>query len=128
MSCVRQEKQTICLTAATIVHAVNASDTVKYAASELNKFLFSLSGKSGFITDSAPKNGTVVILSIEKTQKASSIQHLKPFGDQSFQIETFADNNNSGVLISAKTSRGVLYGVYRFLEELGMGFYAGGET
>jgi hypothetical protein len=47
---------------------------------------------------------------------------------ESFRIRAFRENNRMVTIIEGKDRVGTLYGVYRYLEELGMRFYGLGET
>ncbi len=47
--------------------------------------------------------------------------------DESFSIRAFRENNRTVTVIEGKGRVGTLYGVYRYLEQLGMRFYGLGE-
>jgi len=109
------------LNGATIVTTTSCDDTIAYAAAELSRFLYVLYDELSPILQSHPDTGPVIVL-LTTEESSASIK------DQGFKLTAFDEKERSGIVVSSSTPGGVLHGVYRLLEELGMGFYAGGET
>jgi len=106
--------------------------TESFAAMELSHFLTLCTSLSKndirfCSTDSLPGKGDVFLLG--SRQSNSLISSLNPSGDdslktnQSFHIQAFKDNNRTITIIEGKDRAGTLYGVYAYLEELGIRFY-----
>jgi len=114
-----------------IVCARNADETTRYAANELQKYLYRCTGASAAImSDISP----CIRLSVEPQPEIRIGPDVRrdPYyaeidfdalGDEGFLIRTHGEH----IYITGKTSRGTLYGVYEFLERfLGCHWYAPG--
>lgn len=110
--------------------------TESFAALELSHFLTLCTVLSKndirFVSvDNLPGKGDVFLLG--SRQSSSLISSLDPSGDdslkteQSFHIRAFQDNNRTITIIEGKDRIGTLYGVYAYLERLGIRFYGLGE-
>ena len=113
------------LTAAAIVCYPDGDATVQFAAAELSRFLYLLTGRASPVTDETRVRGVNVRLRAENPATAGGIE---PLERQGYRIGVVDTAGQCEVRIAGESPVGTLYGVYRLLEELGMGFYAGGET
>ena len=102
-----------------IVYSAEAGETTVYAAQCLQEYLEKATGITVSITaDTAPATGTEILLG--KTNRAESgTVSYDGFGEEGYRIKSVENN----LLIAANDSRGMLYGVYGFLEALGYRFY-----
>ena len=96
-----------------IFHIVNhqySDETVRFAASELQKYLLKATGAViPYFADCCPMRGPEIRLGANvrgATQEETDI-HSEGF---------YIRGDGEHITITGKTSRGVLYGVYRFLE------------
>lgn len=116
---------TVSLAGAAVVRARDADDCICLAAAELSRFLYLLTGVPSPVTEASPASGARLVLSAENPASASGIE---PMDRQGYRICVSGSDDDCGVRICGGSPAGALYGAYRLLEELGMGFYAGGET
>lgn len=87
-----------------------ADETVRYAASELQKYLLkSTNAVVPYFSDRCPMRSPEIRLGANVRGETSAEKDIYADG---FVIRSAGDN----ITITAATSRGVLYGVYRFLE------------
>ena len=107
--------RTLDLAGAAVVYPAGSHETVVYAGTELSRFLYQLSGRVSACAAVSPSVGIAIEL---KVQPGSSL------GAQGYRLQA----SLGGIEITGGAPAGLLYGVYRLLEELGMGFFAGGET
>ena len=96
----------------TIVHAADASPSVKYAARELRDFTERMTGVRLPIADSAPSSGKAVFL--DPPRLASGVSRPSDLGEDGFLLKAEAGN-----VYVFGGRRGVLYGVYELLEKFG---------
>ena len=116
------------LAGAAIVLAGGADETTRLAAGELARYLYLLTGQVSAIIDALPKAGTAVVLDQEIAAKLQITAPAEQVGEQGYRLAALAHGDLRALVIAAAAPAGVLYGVYDLLEELGMGFYAGGDT
>ncbi len=114
----------ISLAGAAVVVPRGAPTTVRYAARELCRFLGALTGKPSREVLAAPSRGAYVALGGAAARKLGASAAAEALGEQGFHLKAHA----RGAAVAAAAPVGLLYGVYALLEELGMGFHAGGET
>ncbi len=107
-----------------------------FAAMELSHFLPMCINPSGTMIqfrtpDRLPRNGDVIIVGnrysnalIQSVDLPDSIQLLT---DESFCLRAFQQNKRTITIIEGKDRVGTLYGVYAYLELLGIRFYGLGE-
>ncbi len=117
----------ISLAGAAVVVPGCADATLRFAGLELARFLQRLSGRASAVRAELPPRGPAVVLDPALASQLGVAAEAAAVGDQGYRIAA-VPGRRALVAISAATSVGVLYGVYGLLEELGMGFYAGGET
>jgi len=87
-----------------------ADETVRYAASELQKYLLkSTNAVVPYFSDRCPMRGPEIRLGANVRGETGTETQL---ADDGFCIRAAGEN----ITITAKNSRGILYGVYRFLE------------
>ncbi len=87
-----------------------SDETVRYAASELQKYLLKATGAAiPYFSDRCPQRGAEIRIGadVRNETKIETDVH-----DEGFCIRGEGEH----ITITGKTSRGVLYGVYRFLE------------
>lgn len=94
-------------------HIVNhqySDETVRFAASELQKYLLKATGAAiPYFADCCPMRGPEIRLGAYVRGKTAVEENIHPEG---FCIR----GDGEHITITGNTSRGVLYGVYRFLE------------
>lgn len=114
---------------AQIIVGENPHETRQYAAAELARFLYLLTHRtspvSSTIVDGA---GCCILLDPECVCEFGEGGAPGEFGEQGYRVRAGRRGEMDYVAVAADTPVGTLYGVYALLEELGMGFYAGGET
>lgn len=105
-----------------IVSANNSTSCDRYAASQLQKHIYkSTNTFIPYFSDRCSKRGPEIIIGFN-TRNANEFvtdEELTSLGEEGFLIKTV----DSDILITGKTSRGTLYGVYEFLERF-LGFRA----
>jgi hypothetical protein len=119
---------TLSLAGASIVISARAPATARVAAGELARRLFQLTGRISPVVGRLPDKGPAVVLDAAAAAALGVGVEAREVGDQGYRLASFRRGRSSGVAVSAASAVGTLYGVYGLLEELGMGFYAGGET
>ncbi len=115
------------LEAVPIVVGARPGSILKNAAGELARFLYLMTRTLNPIVPQCPSKGPAIILD---ANTAASLG-IKPDGrlsEQGYRICLVMPRKTPLLVISSASDVGILYGVYGLLEELGMGFYAGGET
>ena len=121
------ETSLISLAGAVIVLPEDAAELQRFAAGELARYLYLLTGHVSQISDKLPSAGMAVVL-----DQRLALELGKPAGaevsEQGYRLAVVRAAAISYLVIASRTQAGVLYGVYGLLEELGMGFYAGGDA
>ncbi len=85
-------------------------ETIRFAASELQKYLLAATGAAlPYFSDRCEKRGPEIRIGENVRGKTNDLDGMK---DEGFLIA----EDGEDLVITGKTSRGVLYGVYRFLE------------
>ena len=96
-----------------IFHIVNhqySDETIRFAASELQKYLLKATNAAiPYFADCCPMRGPEIRLGANVRRETAVEENIHPEG---FCIR----GDGEHITITAPTSRGVLYGVYRFLE------------
>lgn len=101
-----------------IVIAEDASEPEKYAAYELQKYIYQMTGKTpGLRGRDAVAEGRYLVLGKACPAEISAKLSGKP--DDSYLIEAGQD-----IYIAGNGSSGTLYGVYDFLKQQGCGWFA----
>lgn len=94
-------------------HIVNhqySDETIRYACSELQKYILKATNTViTYFSDRCPKRGPEIRIGADVRGETNREENLH---DEGFVIRGDGEN----ITITGKTSRGVLYGVYRFLE------------
>ena len=110
--------------------------TESFAALELAHYLTcctSLSGDEILLRSpgSLPKKGDVFLVGSKQSNPLIASLDLPENDrlktDESFRLRAFQDNNRTITIIEGKDRVGALYGVYAYLEQLGIHFYGLGE-
>lgn len=106
----------------TIVGANMSDSCERYAASQLQKYIYDSTGRFiPYVSDLCEKRGPEIFVGLG-TRNASrfiTADDIDALGDDGFIIKTLDED----ILITGKTSRGTLYGVYEFLRRF-VGFRA----
>ena len=106
----------------TIVGANMSDSCERYAASQLQKYIYDSTGRFiPYVSDLCEKRGPEIFVGLG-TRNASrfiTADDINALGDDGFIIKTLDED----ILITGKTSRGTLYGVYEFLRRF-VGFRA----
>lgn len=101
-----------------IVHAKDASAAVRHAAEELASYMMKITGATfPIITDDTDETDKEILIGATSRIGAENMPELKEDG---FIIERVG----SKLWITGNGDRGVLYGVYGYLEALGCRFFA----
>ena len=102
-----------------IVISSSASEAVKYASEIFqSNVLKATDVKIPIVTDVTPEGGHEIILG-ETTRSECYSFDYEALGVESFQVQSIGDD-----LVIAGNERGVIYGVYAYLEALGFRYYA----
>lgn len=119
-----------------IVIGTEASDLEKYAAKELQRYIYALSGKLLKITKTAESSNAFFVLGQRNTNamidqlcanNAISVGPQDP-GPQGYLLKKLDNNGQELIVIAGSDAEGVLYGVYGLLDDYyGVGFYLGGD-
>ncbi len=117
--------ESIALAGATLVLPRRAHETLRLAAGELARYLYLLTGEVSPLATDLPQGGVAVVLD-KKTAAACGVK--APKAEQSYRLAVTQEGKLTCLCLAAPEPVGVLYGVYGLLEDLGMGFYAGGDT
>lgn len=111
-----------------IVVDANADRLTKLAASELQTYLYSITGELLPISKDSGSD-CIVLGTPEKIAGISDLsKEMKDLGDEGFLLRTVNRGNRRLLLVSGNTGRAVLYGAYALLREYGAGFYIGGDV
>jgi hypothetical protein len=108
-----------------------ASEHEKYAAKELQRYLYAAGDRLTTIKEAQKADGDGFVLGTPDTLPDLGIAW--PFGlavpaDDGYIIRTISDGSRNLLIIAAPTPEGVRNGVYGLLEEIGFGFNLGGDT
>ena len=106
----------------TIVGANLSSACDRYAASQLEKYIYDSTGTFiPYISDLCKRRGPEILIGYETRNARDFVTEgeLEALGEDGFLIKTLDED----ILITGKTSRGTLYGVYEFLRRF-VGFRA----
>lgn len=98
----------------TVVGANASTSCDRYAASQLQKYLYDSTGVFvPYISDRCAKRGPEILIGADTRNGRDCVTRaeLDALGDDGFLIKTLEQD----ILITGKTSRGTLYGVYEFL-------------
>lgn len=98
----------------TVVSANASTSCDRYAASQLQKYLYDSTGVFvPYISDRCAKRGPEILIGADTRNGRDCVTEaeLDALGDDGFLIKTLAQD----ILITGKTSRGTLYGIYEFL-------------
>ena len=124
----KKKAEMFSLEGADIIVSLKASKTELYAAGELERYMFQLTGKCSRQSCKLPDKGVAIVLDPEiASDLRGKVDHRKT-GEQGYRLTAVKNGNLHCLAISANSPAGTLYGVYGLLERLGMGFYAGGDT
>lgn len=113
---------------APIVLPPRADAVAKLAASELARFLYTLTGVPSPVIDDVPKTGAAILLGLERARAVGAPADEPQLREDGYVIQAWKHRVMDVIIVAARRSRGLLYGVYALLEEFGVGFYLGGET
>ena len=102
----------------TIVTDTKASEQENYAAKELKNYLDYITSSSIPLKSLDSNQDSTPVLAVERAAEALGMIPLEDWGEDTFSIQTTA----KGLGISGG-KRGVIYGVYEFLEKLGCRFF-----
>lgn len=95
-----------------IVHSVNSTECERYACSQLQKYLYeSLDYPIPIFSDKCSSRGPEILIG---SARGNNIKNLiNNYSEEAYIIKEENDN----IIITGNSPRGILYGVYRFLEE-----------
>ncbi len=103
-----------------IVHGANSTECERYASKELQKYLYlSTSTPIPVFSDKCEVRGKEIIIGEARNNTFKKL--LEGKSNEAFLIK----ENDGNIIITGNSPRGVLYGVYKFLEEfIGYRMYA----
>jgi len=117
-----------------IVIGQSVSPQEQFAACELQRYLSRLGDHVPSIATTMTDNTTSFVLGTPATsahivQLADKLS-LTPeaVADQGYQLKRLTVGTRQLVIVAAREPVGVFYGVYGLLEQIGFGFYLGGDT
>jgi hypothetical protein len=121
--------------ASQIIVGQRATDMEWYAARELQKYIYQITGQELPIKDENHKNdissfviGQSSTNNLIKTAVDNAIITIDN-KEQGYTLKTVGNGNNKTLYIAGNDESGVLYGVYGLLEDhYNVGFYFGGDT
>ena len=134
------EAQKIGLASAVIGSGAKATDLERLAAKEVQRYLFRISGKVLPIRDEgawkqAPSRPLILVGTPQTNSILAAVAAgagidvgAAALGDQGFVVKALRAQGRPVVVIAAAAPVGVLYGAYTFLEQMGIGFYLGGDA
>ena len=96
-----------------------ANATMNFAASELRSYLKKATGIELKVVKDDALEGEYEILLGECDRKETEGIDFESLGEEAYAIQT----KGNDLLIEASSNRGILYGVYSFLEALGYRYY-----
>ena len=103
-----------------IVYSTEAGEATKYAAECLQTYVKKATGITvPIVNDGVDETGTEILLGKTNRAESATIEYSS-FGEEGYRIKAVGDN----LVIAANDSRGLIYGVHAFLEELGYRFYS----
>ncbi len=116
--------------AETIYVSGKADDLENYAAKELQRYLYHVSGELAQIRDSENFRDSGFILGTLKNGKIRKlVGQIKEPGPQGYLLKTINKDGKTLLVIAANESAGCLYGVYGLLEDhYDIGFYFSGDV
>ena len=95
-----------------IVHSVNSTECERYACSQLQKYLYeSLDYPIPIFSDKCSSRGPEILIGAARGNNIKNL--IKNYSEEAYIIKEENDN----IIITGNSPRGILYGVYRFLEE-----------
>lgn len=108
----------------------SAGDMERYAAAELQRYIYQLSGKVLSISDEIPgASATGFVLATAKTSKNIEEKLQQRLSDKIGEEGYILEKQNNLLYIAATTQLGCLYGVYGLLgDHYGIGFYLGHDV
>ncbi len=116
----------ICRAGDVAIVCLPSGECESLAARELKKSLESMFvGEHVAVSSSLPDTGRTILLGIVRNNPRLSalLTGNIPASPESFTIQTKKERNRELILIAGVDEWGLFYGVYRFLEQLGAGFY-----
>jgi hypothetical protein len=116
------------LAGAAVVTGRPSSETARLAAGELSRYLFLITGQPSPVVTDLPPRGTAVVLDSRLAAGLGVEAPPDSAGGQGYRLATRTRGRTRCVVIASRAPVGLLYGVYGLLEELGCGFYAGGDS
>ena len=97
-------------------------------ARELARYLYLLTGRESALVDRLPERGTMIVLHQELARQLAGAAKTSEIDHDGFATRAIRGRDTNVVTILADSARGLHNGVYALLEELGVGFYLGGDT
>lgn len=112
--------------ASVVLHDSNAHKTARFAEMELRRYLYLLTELNGA---SSAREGTTVVLSTDPNSALELGLDQDALGGEGYAIRTSSRQSGAVVVnVIARNPVALLYGVYALVEEMGVGFWLGGDS
>ena len=110
-----------------------AGELERQAAFELQRYLYAVLHDLPSVeaVENVPPRASGFVVGTSENLPGTGLAYpfgLEPPSGDGYLLRSISEGRRSLVVISAPTPKGVLNGVYGLLEELGYGFYLGGDT
>ncbi|WP_304068797.1 alpha-glucuronidase family glycosyl hydrolase [Pedobacter glucosidilyticus] len=101
----------------TALYVYQKSETLSIATKEFTVAFKGLTGKSIHTTNTSIEKNTVLLLKAEDLQQLN-IKHQVPENKEGYIIKSIQHQGKPVILISSKTDKGLLYGVFHLIKQL----------
>lgn len=117
-----------CIRGAAIVVPRDSDSVRQLAGREMQRFVYLLTGVESPVVQSVPPGGVAISIGVKSPMQLGVTHPEHTLGRDGFAIRTEGSAAATTAHLAALSSRGLLNAAYTLLEDLGVGFYLGGET
>lgn len=122
-----------------VVCSGRASCTERLAVKEIRRYLYLRTGNLIPVIDAdaeLPAGIDLIVLGRKDTKLSQTVvqgdpslrREIETLGSEAYRLKSLSRNGRKLLLIAGGDSLGALYGAYRLVEHLGVGFYLHGDT